>query len=531
MSETDVLIIGAGPTGLTLALELSVQSIPFRIIDKAPVPSDKSRALAVQPRSQELLHRHRHIAESMLAEGTAGPGVNIYCNKRHLVTGTFDDLGFDDTRFGLPLWISQVDTEGAMLRQLEVYGGTVERGVSADDIKQDGVRASTTLTKGTSKEIVRAKYIVGCDGAHSVVRHSADVTFEGAQYPQQFMLCDAKVKGDYDTERVSLYLGSRVMVVFPLKNGVVRFVGERSSRSKREGDPDKEEIEEFVEEMMGKKLEIEETLWLTSFRWNCRGVNNYRDGRLFMAGDAAHIHSPAGGQGMNTGIQDAINLGWKLAAVIRGEKEEAFLDTYNEERHPVGQHLLTGTDRMFTMVSSQNTIFTTVRNCLMPWIVPRIWSNKARRLSLYTFISQMAIKYRNSSIVGTAVGFDGPVRGGWRAPDGQVTDERGEKGKWLLGMTSARDHTIFLFAGGAADDEENLDKAEEKIVTDGRFKEYGVIKIYAGETVGKGGYKDVDGVLHKRYGFEKGAGMVVVRPDGYVGFIGPAECVEEFLSM
>ncbi|OBR05737.1 FAD binding domain-containing protein [Colletotrichum higginsianum IMI 349063] len=539
VSNTDVLIIGAGPTGLTLALELSVQSIPFRIIDKLPEPSDKSRALAVQCRSQELLNRHPHIAESMLADGTKGPGVNIYCNKRHLVTGTFDDLGFDDTRFPLPLWVSQADTEAAMLRQLEVYGGTVERGVSAEDIKQDGVRASATLVRSSSsssssstpeKEILRAKYIVGCDGAHSVVRHSADVTFEGSQYPQQYILCDAKVRGDYDAERVSLFLGSRVMVVFPLRDGVIRMVGERSSRSKREGDPDVAEIEAFMEEVMGRRPEIEEALWLASFRWNCRGVNRYRDGRLFLAGDAAHIHSPAGGQGMNTGIQDAVNLGWKLAAVIRGEKEESFLDTYHEERHPVGQHLLTGTDRMFSMVASQNTIFTTVRNALMPWIVPRVWNNRARRLSVYTFISQMAIKYRRSSIVGTAIGFEGPVRGGWRAPDGQLTDERGEKARWLLGMTSARDHTILLFAGVEAD-EENLEAAEEKLVTDGRFKEYEVVKVYAGDTVGKGGYKDVDGMLHKRYGFEKGAGFVVVRPDGYVEFIGPAECVEEFLMM
>ncbi|KAK2007932.1 FAD binding domain-containing protein [Colletotrichum eremochloae] len=549
MSNTDVLIIGAGPTGLTLALELSVQGIPFRIIDKLTEPSNKSRALVVQCRSMELLQRHPHIAESMLKSGKNGPGVNVFCNKRHLVTGTFDDLGIDNTRFPLPLWISQAETETALLRQLEAYGGRVERGVTASDIKQDGVRATATLVRGggggggggggesgeeaeaEKKEILRAKYIVGCDGAHSVVRHSANVSFEGAQYPKPFVLCDARLRGDYDTERVSLFLGSRVMIAFPLKDGVVRLLGERSSQSKREGDPDVEEFEAMIREQMGPGFEIEEALWLTSFRWSCRGVDKYRDGRLFLAGDAAHIHSPVGGQGMNTGIQDAVNLGWKLAAVLRGDKDEGFLDTYHAERHPVGRRLLAGTDRMFNMVASQNAFFTAVRNALMPWVVPRFWGSRARRLSAVTFASQMAIKYRRSPIVGTAIGFDGPVRGGWRAPDGEVADERGEKAGWLLGLTSARDHTVFLFAGTDAD-EEGLERAEEKLVTDGRFKDYGVVKVYAGETVGRGGYRDPDGALHRRYGFGGGgAGVVVVRPDGYVAFIGPAECMEEFLMM
>ncbi|WYZ45639.1 hypothetical protein EsH8_VIII_000955 [Colletotrichum jinshuiense] len=533
MSSTDVLIVGAGPTGLTLALELSVQNISFRIIDKLPVPSDKSRALVVQCRSQELLNRHPEVAKALLDNGTKGPGVNIFCNKRHLVTGTFDDLGFDDTRFPLPLWISQADTEAALLRQLEAYGAKVEHGVTAEDIKQDAAGATVTLVGGPARETIAVKYIVGCDGAHSVVRHTADVTFEGAQYPQQFILCDARVKSDYDHERVSFLLGTRVMVVFPLKNGVVRIVGSRSAWSERTDDPDAAEIEEFFEEMTGRRLEIEETLWLTNFRWSCRGVSSYRDGRLLVAGDAAHIHSPAGGQGMNTGIQDAINLGWKLAAVIRGDKDDGFLDSYHEERHPVGQHLLNGTDRIFNIVAWQNPIYTYVRNALMPWVVPRIWSNKARRLGLFTFISQMGIKYRRSSIVGTAAGFEGPVKGGWRAPDGEVMDERGEKGKWLLEMTSPREHTVVLFSGTGGDEtSEDLDKAGEKIAADIRFQKYGIIKLYAGQkTVGGGGFKDMNGALHRRYGFEKGAGFAVVRPDGYVGFIGPVGSVEGFLSM
>ncbi|KAF6822078.1 monooxygenase fad-binding protein [Colletotrichum plurivorum] len=530
-STTDVLIVGAGPTGLALALELSAQKVSFRIVDKLPAPSDKSRALAVQCRTLELLSRHPTVAESMLSNGVQGPGVNIFCNQRHLVTGTFDDLGFDDTRFPLPLWCSQADTEAAMTAQLEAYGGLVERGIAAEDITQDGDTASAVLVRASGeREKIQAKYIVGCDGAHSVVRKAAHLTFDGAQYPQQFILCDAKVKGPYDKERVSLYFASRVMVFFPLKDGIVRVVGERSARSKNTGDPDVQEIKEFIEENAGGSWEVSDPIWLTNFRWNCRGVNSYRDGRLFVAGDAAHIHSPAGGQGMNTGIQDAINLGWKLGEVLRGDSGDAILDSYQAERHPVGEHLLRGTDRMFNVVASQNFIVQYIRNVLMPWVVPWVWTNQPRRRTLFNFISQMGIKYRRSPLVGTAAGFDGPVKGGWRAPDGEVADARGEKGKWLLGLTSNKEHTFVLFSGFVSDGEEVRD-AEEKLRADKRYKERGIVKIYSGQaTAVEGGFRDKEGLLHKRYGFEKGSGFVVIRPDGYVGFIGPAESVEEFLS-
>ncbi|TEA20251.1 putative aromatic compound monooxygenase YhjG [Colletotrichum sidae] len=527
---TDVLIIGAGPTGLSLALELSVQDVSFRIIDKLPAPSDKSRALAVQCRTLELLNRHPVISQEMLDNGVQGPGVNIFCNKRKLVTGTFDDLGFDDTKFPLPLWISQADTETAMTRQLEAYGCIIERGVSAEDIQQTDEYATATLVRGTEREEIRAKYIVGCDGAHSVVRKSTNLTFEGAKYPQQFILCDAKVDGPVDRERISLFLASRVMVIFPLKDGVIRVVGERSARSTRTDDPDAQEIKDFIEEMAGGKWQVTDPIWLTNFHWNCRGVNDYRDKRLLVAGDAAHIHSPAGGQGMNTGIQDSINLGWKLAAVLRGEEDESFLNTYQEERHPVGEHLLHGTDSMFNAVASQNWLFTTIRNFLMPWVVPWVWTNKSRRRNMFNFISQRGIKYRRSSIVGTATGFEGPVKGGWRAPDGELADERGEKGRWFLDLTSNKRSTVVLFSGMTGDEEE-IKQAEEKILADKRYTDRGVVKIYGGQTIGTGGFRDKDGILHQRYGFEKGAGLLVVRPDGYIGFIGPAESVEEFLSI
>lgn len=537
MQETDVLIVGAGPTGLALALELSLRKISFRIVTKDAVRSDKSRALVIQCRTQELLNRHGGIVHHLLARGVQGRGIRLFVGQKFVADVDVDDLDFSDTAFSRPMWVSQAATEQVLERKLEEYGHLVERPCTATSIQQDEKGVTVALVKpdgqtdGQREEQLRCKYVVGCDGAHSVVRHSTDLTLTGETYPQHFILCDAKLRGDYAPDRVSFFLGQRVMAFFPLRDGLVRVLGERRAGNASEEDPTLAEVQAFVDEVFPKgDFELSDPLWLSHFRFHCRGVSAYRRGRLFVAGDAAHIHSPAGGQGMNTGIQDAVNLGWKLGRVLRDEENgdedvARLLDSYHDERHPVGEHLLQGTDRIFNWAASQNSLVLMIRNAVLPWVVPWAVSSASRRRKLFTFVSQLGIKYRRSPIVETDSGFEGPVKGGWRAPDGELV---GPKGKaFLSSLCSPSQYNVLVFSGVEDWRDAKLKEMEDAARNLLARKRYGraeTIRILKwGSHEQKNGYGDTDGQLHERYGMQKGGGLAVIRPDLYIEFIGPLD--------
>jgi 2-polyprenyl-6-methoxyphenol hydroxylase-like FAD-dependent oxidoreductase len=444
MGDTDVLIIGAGPTGLCLALELALQKIPFRIVEKNPARSNKSRALVIQPRTLELLHRQgSDLSDKLNANGIAGLGARLFVRKRHVTDIPFNDLGFDDTAFSVPFWISQAETESILEEHLNEYGHAVERSISAEKIDQDEAGAEVALKSlNGSETVIRCKYIVGCDGTHSLVRHSANLTFQGSPYVEQFILCDAKLTGSYDRAKISFFLGKRIMLIFPIKGGLVRIIGVRQDQSNN-NPPSLAEFQVFVDEMVPGNCVVQDPIWLANFHFHRRGVNSYRSGRLFVAGDAAHIHSPAGGQGMNTGIQDVINLGWKLAAVIRGERGPQLLDTYDTERRPIGDHLLRGTDKLFGFVTSPSPFTVFLRSYIIPVIVPVIMKFRCIKARLFRFIFQFGIRYRRSPDVTTAQIYNGRVMGGDRALDGKIKKDDGTE-TFLLQLCSPSHHLGIL---------------------------------------------------------------------------------------
>ncbi|KAI0427899.1 FAD binding domain-containing protein [Xylaria sp. FL1042] len=523
--QVDVLIVGGGPTGMTLALELAAQGVSFRIINKATERSPHSRALAVQPRTLELFNRHG-ISDAGDFErlGKRAEAANMCVAGKKITTINVDDVLASGTKFRSPLTITQNETEHWLEKMLAKHGVQVEMGAAAKSIIQDADGVSVTVSTKDGEEEIRAKYVVGADGAHSAVRHASSLTFDGDAYPQEFICADTFMDSEMPGGQAYMCLGNGALVVLPLKDGRVRLVVSRPGQDVTR-DPTLEDIEGFVQEIFPGGGSLHDATWVTKFRLHHRGVNSYRDGRLFVAGDAAHIHSPAGGQGMNTGIQDSVNLGWKLAAALRGEKPDSFLDTYSSERHRVGQYLLTSTDKAFTYVTSTNPIFIFLRNLILPWLLLIMSRNKTRITKQFEFTSQLRIRYRHSDIVGTATGFNGPIKGGDRAVDGKIKNSEVEL--WMLDLLNPTNHHLVLFSGSGPNQasEVELNHAETSFLnaTDAAVK---VHTIFNKQQKGQAGYVDLDGSLHRAYGFID-AGYVLIRPDAYVAHIGPLIAVGE----
>lgn len=563
--ECDVLIVGAGPVGTTLALELALHGVSFRIIDQAPVRSDKSRSLVVQPRTLELLNRHGAV-DALVQRGRSLHGGIVYLEKQAVVHFDLDNLDITGTEFPHLVNVSQAETEKFLDECLSKYDISVQRPITATEIIQDKDGVTTTLKAADGKtDTIRTKYVVGCDGAHSVVRKAANLTFKGAPYPQDFLLCDVHLRdSNLPQDLIGLHLRPKgVLALLPLDKEIIRIVASGYQVAENEGEPTLEQFQTyFTAATPPGSGTLDDPIWMTRFRLHHRGVNRYRDGRLFVAGDAAHIHSPAGGQGMNAGIQDAINLGWKLALALAVPREdggkaspsppsaaraEALLDSYDAERYPVGRALLKGTDRMFTFISSSSPLYVLIRNFLVKYVMPFVVRSEKRRLTFYQYISQLGITYRGSSkIVGTAKGFRGPVRGGDRLLDGGLllpTEEGGgaarETTLHQVCVGAAHHFLVFAgdaaaggpFAGKAADENQLVAAAEE--VTKASSSKVQVHYIQAGDVQlcprAAEWYADPEGRLHEQFGFGS-PGYVFVRPDGYVAHIGPLGKLDQLIS-
>ncbi|KAL2162869.1 hypothetical protein VTH06DRAFT_6705 [Thermothelomyces fergusii] len=555
--DCDVLIVGAGPVGTALALELALHRVSFRIVDREPVRNDKSRALGVQPRTLELLNRHG-AADAIVQRGRILRGAVTYINGQRVSRIALDDLGTTDTEFPLPLIISQVETERYLDECLSKYGVSVERPVTASNITQDDAGVTVTLERpGGKSDTIRAKYVVGCDGAHSAVRHaSKKMTFPGGTYPQDFVLCDARLRdSDIARDGPSVCITNQGLVaVLPLDRDFVRVIVSRSPDAVpgRE-EPGLDQLQAHFTAMMPPGSgTLHDPRWLTRFRLHHRCVSQYRDGRLFVAGDAAHIHSPAGGQGMNAGIQDAINLGWKLARALSLQAEpslpqsrararaaaDALLDTYDLERRPVGLMLVRGTDRVFSFLTAPSPWFAPFRNALLRLLAPRISSSRAWRRRLFHFMSQFGVHYRGRTrLVGEASGFwrRPPIRGGDRLPDGTIWSKSEARETGLQRLCAGAPHHLLLFSGDATEGglgDEALRSAADRAVA--ACKTELRVHYITGDddrpAPGPDWYADPAGGLHGKLGFGKRAGYVLVRPDGYVAHIGPLSKLQQLLS-
>ncbi|MDY0884717.1 FAD-dependent monooxygenase [Dongia soli] len=397
--QPQVLVAGAGPVGLTMAAELARYGIAVRIIDKATAPSDKSKALVVWSRTLELLDR-AGCAEQFLAAGMPAAGANFFHGEKRLARVTFEGI---ESPFPYGLLIPQSETERLLIDHLAGLGVTVERGIELSAIRPDATGVSVGLHHPSGHaETRRVDWLIGCDGAHSVVRKALGLDFTGAALQTDWILADLHLDGlpVPENELAIFFHAEGVLATFPFgRNGRHRIIADlgRARSTLLRPDPTMAEIQAVIDKRSIPGIKARDPIWLSSFRINERKVADYRKGRVFLAGDAAHIHSPAGGQGMNTGMQDAVNLAWKLALVCRGEaRAEALLDSYSAERSAVGEQVLRNAGRLTRIALLRNPLARHLRNVVMS-LAMRL---KPTRLRLAERLTELDIAYPDSPLNG-----------------------------------------------------------------------------------------------------------------------------------
>jgi len=413
-TQQQVLIVGAGPTGLVLALWLTRLGVRVRIIDKLAEAGTTSRALAVQCRTLEF-YRQLGIADLLVEQGVKVAAINLWARGRPAARVPLANAGAGITPFPYPLVFPQDAHERLLIEQLKGLGVEVERRVELVRLEQDAasVRGFLQGPDGVERS-VEAAYIAGCDGAHSAVRKSLGIGFPGGTYEGLFYVADVDATGPATNFELYVDLDeSDLLLAFPMKGqGRIRLVGSLRD-TKGKSDEELSFADVSARAIQDLKLEIRKVNWFSTYRVHHRVADQFRQGRAFVLGDAAHVHSPAGGQGMNTGIGDAVNLAWKLAAVLRGKSDMSLLETYEPERIAFARRLVATTDRAFTLATARGGFAQFVRTRVIPHVAPLIFRLPGTPLFLFRTVSQISIQYRKSPL---SRGKAGKLQGGDRLP-------------------------------------------------------------------------------------------------------------------
>ena len=412
-TETDVLIIGAGPTGLVLALWLTHLGVRVRIIDKTAQPGTTSRALAVQARTLEL-YDQLGLGGAVFERSRAALAVNLWVTGKQRAHVPFGNLGTGISPYPYPVIFPQDEHERLLIERLSQAGVQVERPAELLHFEMtDRVMARVRRSDGTD-ERCRAAYIAGCDGAHSKVREQLKIGFPGGTYEHLFYVADVAATGPLMNGELHVGLDkSDFLALFPLKDaGRVRLVGAVSDQALTQRKTlTWDDVNTRVMQWM--PIKVARVNWFSTYHVHHRAAKQFRKGRAFLLGDAAHIHSPVGGQGMNTGIGDAINLAWKLAWVLQGRAAASILDSYEPERIAFAQRLVKTTDQAFTAVTSSGPIARFVRLDLAPAFLPLLFSFRPMARLLFRTVAQTNVNYRTSPL---SEGRTGSVHGGDRLP-------------------------------------------------------------------------------------------------------------------
>jgi len=398
--NVDVLIVGAGPTGLMLAIQLARRGVRAMIIDRHSGPAQQTRAMAVHARTLEI-YAKMGLAEEALARGARGEGADFWANGRWTARIPIGDIGQDVSPFPFVLMLGQDDNERILGDKLREHGLDVKWRTELVAVEQRPAHVVATLKRpdGSTAE-VEAAWVAGCDGSKSAVRELSGIGFPGAPYQHTFFVADTEATGPMKPNDLNVYLWrDGFHLFFPMRGpDRWRVIGILPKALRYRDDLTFEEVEPAIRQEAGAALTFKSCGWFSTYRIYHRAAERFRSGRCFLLGDAAHIHSPMGGQGMNTGLQDAYNLAWKLALVVEGRADPALLDSYQDERLPVAKRLLETTDRAFQLVVSDNWLASVLRTRVIARLVARAMRvGRVRKLAFRT-LSQTGIAYPNSAL-------------------------------------------------------------------------------------------------------------------------------------
>ena len=412
MDQTKVLIVGAGPTGLVLALWLTKAGIPVRIVDKTDRPGTTSRAMVLHARNLEFYHQ-LGIDQIAITGGFEMKTINLWIRGKQAARLPIGDFGIHYSPYPYVLVFPQDKQEQMLIEELGKSGIGVERNTEllSFEISDDGIHAQ--LLKDGIQENCQTLFLAGCDGAHSSVRKGIGAGFEGGTYSHTFFVADIKASGPAANGEMHAALDSSdFMILFPMKGDAnIRLVGDVNQNQENNQDLVWEDVRMDI--LSRLKMDVEKVNWFSSYRVHHRVASRFRRKNVFLLGDAAHVHSPVGGQGMNTGIGDAVNLAWKLAAVINGHTSENLLNTYETERMPFARKLVGSTDRAFSFVSTKGSFATQVRLHLVPFILPILFRFSSFKRLMFRTVSQISIRYPQSFL---SSGKAGKLKGGDRLP-------------------------------------------------------------------------------------------------------------------
>jgi 2-polyprenyl-6-methoxyphenol hydroxylase-like FAD-dependent oxidoreductase len=513
-----------------MAAALAKQGLTVRIIDKAPQASDKSKALVVWSRTLELLDKIG-LADRFVECGLPAEGVNIYGGGKRLVHIAVDN---SKSPFAHPLMIPQCETERLVAEHLSRLGLVIERGTELVSFVEQPDRIVATLRRDGREETTTAAWLAGCDGAHSTVRHTLATPFVGTAEPSQWMLADVHLSGAVAKAEIELYWHEKgVLALFPIAPGRYRVIADLGLAQETQlVDPTLADVQAKLDERGPGGIKASDPIWLANFRINERKVADYRHGRVFLAGDAAHIHSPAGGQGMNTGMQDAFNLAWKLALVDRGQaRAEMLLGSYSLERSKVGDQLLRAAGLITEIATVRNPLAQFVRN----HTASLLGSFSFVRDKMRDVLGELSINYRASPLAvedwaagrESAAGDRGTVRAGDRLPDAPLVDPASGSRVTLFDSTAGALHTLILLAAdGSQASIESLRAIAQQVET--AFPEVLVpLLIVPQGTEAAAAHPganllvriDCEGAVCRQHA-ARSAAVVVVRPDGYIGYRG-----------